>query len=348
MTIHSINAGRTLLRDFTRVSSLGRSIEFGIPLSKAAESHFIDRRNSILLSMCHSSRSRYRFRQLSSAPQVEDTKKSTDKHSSPPISSHIVGETSNSTTIDGGDDEPRKRISDVKISEVLKRKHTLRWVEPVISKDATVREAITLCIERKLNGMMVVDRSETIKRQATSSLDLKQKCVGLLTSRDILRMMASSIKEGKSSEEVLNQQIYTHMTPINQVIYGRPDETIGMCRAIMAKLGIKCLPILAEGRVEGILTSRDMADFYFNPKDRGGKQNYLRDISERVGLTSDTSMAEPPVFVRQHLALKHAPLFLNVGVVEYPHPFKTADGIGSNRRGECVVYYCFILSVAFG
>jgi len=145
--------------------------------------------------------------------------------------------------------------------------------------------------------------------------------------------MASSIKEGKSSEEVLNQQIFNQMTPINQVIYGRPDETIGMCRAIMAKLGIKCLPILADGRVEGILTSRDMADFYFDPKDRGGKQNYLRDISERVGLTSDTSMAEPPVFVRQHLALKHAPLYLNVGVVEYPHPFKTADGIGSSRRG---------------
>ncbi len=208
-------------------------------------------------------------------------------------------------------------------------------MEPVISKDATVREAITVCIERKLNGMMVVDRSNKVVTNTTTTLDsMKQKCVGLITSRDILRMMASSIKEGKSSEDILNQQIYNQMTPINQVIYGRPDETIGMCRAIMAKLGIKCLPILAEGRVEGILTSRDMADFYFNPKDRGGKQNYLRDISERVGLTSDTSMAEPPVFVRQHLALKHAPLYLNVGVEEYPHPFKTADGIGSNRRGE--------------
>jgi CBS domain-containing protein len=255
----------------------------------------------------------------------------------------VAGETSNSnskpkpkhnTNANNGDEDvPRQRISDVKISEVLKRKHTLRWVEPVISKDATVREAITLCIERKLNGMMVVDRSDTIKRKAATTLDMKQKCVGLITSRDILRMMASSIKEGKSSEEVLNQQIFNQMTPINQVIYGRPDETIGMCRAIMAKLGIKCLPILADGRVEGILTSRDMADFYFDPKDRGGKQNYLRDISERVGLTSDTSMAEPPVFVRQHLALKHAPLYLNVGVVEYPHPFKTADGIGSSRRG---------------
>lgn len=265
---------------------------------------------------------------------------------SPP---RVINATISSGDGDGGGDEqePRQRISSVKISEVLKRKHTLRWVEPVISKEATVREAITLCIERKLNGMMVVDRSPETTKQ-TTAMDLRQKCVGLITSRDILRMMASSIKDGKTSDEVLNERISQHMTPINQVIYGRPDETIGQCRAIMAKLGIKCLPILADGRVEGILTSRDMSEFYFDAKDRGGKQNYLRDVSERVGLTENTSMAEPPVFVRQHLALRHAPLYLNVGVAEFPHPFKTSDGIGSSRRSECFlvtsVYFIFWLS----
>jgi CBS domain-containing protein len=364
MTTSPINAARSLLRDACRVPLRGRSIGFGFLTAISAESSslpsqstaaardissFIDRRHSHSISTTHPtrhhrSRSHYCYRQcqFSSVAHVEDA---SDKQSSPlPLSARVAESSnfnsdSNSTTANNNDgneqEEPRQRISDVKISEVLKRKHTLRWVEPVISKDATVREAITVCIERKLNGMMVVDRSNKVVTNTTTTLDsMKQKCVGLITSRDILRMMASSIKEGKSSEDILNQQIYNQMTPINQVIYGRPDETIGMCRAIMAKLGIKCLPILAEGRVEGILTSRDMADFYFNPKDRGGKQNYLRDISERVGLTSDTSMAEPPVFVRQHLALKHAPLYLNVGVEEYPHPFKTADGIGSNRRGE--------------
>ncbi|KAL7549377.1 hypothetical protein ACHAWF_012647 [Thalassiosira exigua] len=178
--------------------------------------------------------------------------------------------------------------------------------------------------------MMVVDRSESVRRRTTA--EPRQKCVGLITSRDILRMMSEGIKSGWSAEEVLSERISAKMTPIEQVIYGRPDETIGQCRAIMAKLGIKCLPILSDGRVEGILTGRDMSDFYFDAKDRGGKSNYLRDVSERVGLTADTSMADPPTFVRQHLALRHAPLFLNAGVAEYPHPFKTADGIGSSRR----------------
>mmetsp|Transcript_16433 Transcript_16433/g.34523 ORF Transcript_16433/g.34523 Transcript_16433/m.34523 type:complete len:679 (-) Transcript_16433:221-2257(-) len=221
-----------------------------------------------------------------------------------------------------------QRTSQVKISEVLKAKHTVRWVEPVIPKSSTVRQAILTCIERKLSGMMVVDRDET----TSDSSRERGKVVGLITSRDLLRMMAASIKDGKSSEEVMNLRVESQMTPINQVIYGRPDETIGMCRAIMSKLGIKCLPILNQGRVEGILTNRDLSDFYFDAKDRGGKKNYLADVSERVGLSSDTSMAEPPIFIRQHLASSHAPLFLNVGVAEYPHPFKSADGVGGNRR----------------
>jgi CBS domain-containing protein len=224
----------------------------------------------------------------SSAQQVEDS--SSDNPSShPPLSPPPAA--------DGSDDDvdalPRQKLSSVKISEVLKRKHTLRWVEPVINMDATVRDAITVCIDRKLNGMMVVDKSDTAHRLVanSTSLELKQKCVGLVTSRDILRMMAASIKSGKSSDEILDERISDIMKPIDRVIYGRPDETIATCRAIMAKNGIQCLPILAEGRVEGILTARDMQDVYFDAKDRGGKKNYLRDISDRVGLSSDlTSM----------------------------------------------------------
>jgi len=251
----------------------------------------------------------------------------------PPIKNDNTNETTTtSSDNNNGEEEPRQKTSQVKISEVLKRKHTLRWVEPVISKEATVREAIALCISRKLNGMMVVDYNTSSQKTIT---ELRQKCVGLMTSRDILRMMAEAIKSGASSDEVLDQKISAQMTPIDQVIYGRPDETIGMCRAIMAKLGIKCLPILSEGRVEGILNTRDFSDFYFDAKDRGGKKHYLRDVSQRVGLTSDTSMAEPPVFVRQNLARRHDPLYLNVGVAEFPHPFKSVDGIGSSRRSEC-------------
>jgi hypothetical protein len=216
MASYSMNATRTLLQDATRSSLRGRSIGFGSPSASPSTTVSISsicrHSHSTTHPIYHRSQPQYCYRQLSSATQFEDATAASDKHSSPLLSPHhVAGETSNSnsklkhnTNANNGDEDvPRQRISDVKISEVLKRKHTLRWVEPVISKDATVREAITLCIERKLNGMMVVDRSDTIKRKAATTLDMKQKCVGLITSRDILRMMASSIKEGKSSDEVL-------------------------------------------------------------------------------------------------------------------------------------------------
>ena len=134
--------------------------------------------------------------------------------------------------------------------------------------------------------------------------------------------------------------VTAQMTPINQVIYARPNETIGMCRAIMGKLGIKCLPILSGSRVEGILTTRDLSDFYFDAADKGGKKHYLANVSGRIGLTG-ASMAEAPMFLTGHLALQHDPLYLNVGVAEYPHPYKFENGVGGNRRGEIDCTFLF-------
>ena len=103
----------------------------------------------------------------------------------------------------------------------------------------------------------------------------------------------------------------------------------------MAKLGIKCLPILSrEGQVEGLITARDMSDFGLSAKDKGGKTSYLKDVSERVGLSSDTSMAEPPTYLKAHLALEQSPLYINIGVAALPHPFKTENGLVRGMRGE--------------
>ena len=176
---------------------------------------------------------------------------------------------------------PRNRPQ-VPISEVLQAKHSYRWVDPVIYRNATVREAIEVTIAEGLSGMMVLETDH-------------KRVVGLLTSRDLLRIAASGFKEGEKADQIMNRVVGDYMTPISQVIFARPDETVGMCRTIMAKLGIKCLPILSrEGRVEGLITARDMSDFGLSAKDKGGKESYLNDISERVGLSSNTSMAEPP------------------------------------------------------
>jgi CBS domain-containing protein len=216
----------------------------------------------------------------------------------------------------------------VSIQEVLDAKHAFRWVDPVIRKDATVREAILTCIEGGLSGMLVVE---------TAPEGHHRRVTGLLTSRDLLRIIAAAIKEDENmhSEDIFGRKVDDFMTPISQVIYARPHESVGMCRTLMAKLGIKCLPILdKEGRVEGLITARDMNDFGLSASDKGGKKSYLNDISQRVGLSSDTSMAEPPTYMHAHLALEQSPLFINLGVHELPHPWKTAESVGFSQRGE--------------
>lgn len=180
--------------------------------------------------------------------------------------------------------------------------------------------------------MMVVEMSEDGHHK---------RVVGLLTSRDLLRILAAGIKEDENvqSEDIFDRMVRDYMTPISQVIYGRPDETVGMCRTLMAKLGIKCLPILdKEGRVEGLITARDINDFGLSASDKGGKKSYLNNISERVGLSSDTSMAKPPTYMHAHLALEQSPLFVNLGMYELPHPWKTDETVGFSQRGRSYFY----------
>ena len=211
----------------------------------------------------------------------------------------------------------------------MKAKDSYRWVDPVIPRTATVKQAIEATIDGGLSGMMVLDTTENAGGD-------HKKVVGLLTSRDLLRIMTSGFKDGLSNDTVLEELVVgDFMTPISQVIYARPDETVGMCRTIMAKLGIKCLPVLSrQGKVEGIITSRDMSDFGLSAKEKGGKQAYLNDISERVGLSSNTSMADPPNYLKAHLALEQNPLYLTIGIAELPHPFKSQEMAGRSHRGK--------------
>jgi CBS domain-containing protein len=214
------------------------------------------------------------------------------------------------------------RLADVPIADILKAKHSHRWVNPIISHTHSIKEAIEICVEGGLSAAMVTDDKHV---------------VGLVTSRDLLRCIHLGIKDGESGTEVLNRVVGDQgvMTPLNQVIYTRPDETVGMCRTLMAKLGIKCLPVLSkEGRVEGLVTARDMSQYRFTAQDKGGKKSFLADVSERVGLGANTSMADPPSFMQAHLALEQTPVFINVGAAQLPHPFKTHDGVGMNQRGR--------------
>lgn len=105
------------------------------------------------------------------------------------------------------EEQKRRRLSDVKISEVLQAKHSYRWVDPVICRTSTVEEAIIACIEGGLSGMMVVETLD----------EGEKKVVGLTTSRDLLRILAAKLREGEPADSIVKEQMGDYMTPISQV-----------------------------------------------------------------------------------------------------------------------------------
>ena len=98
----------------------------------------------------------------------------------------------------GSSIEKKPRLSNVKISDVLQRKHTERWVDSTICYSTTVGEATQIVIERGLSGLMVVDKSTNIN----SETHQKGKVLGMMTSRDLLRRFSKGRLEGRSFNEV--------------------------------------------------------------------------------------------------------------------------------------------------
>jgi hypothetical protein len=105
-------------------------------------------------------------------------------------------------------EEKPRRLRDVPISEVLKAKHTLRWVEPVISKRATVADSIQTSIDNGLSGMMVIDDDTSSPGDVVNSHTLRRsRVVGMITSRDLLRIINSGIKQNEDPRIIMNKEV---------------------------------------------------------------------------------------------------------------------------------------------
>jgi len=122
------------------------------------------------------------------------------------------------------------------------------------------------------------------------------------------------------------------MTPLSQLVFARPEETVAKATEVMGHTGRVMLPVIStEGRVSGIVTARDFLTFGLDAKKRGGKKAFLEDMVERTGAEMG-SMEEAPDYLK--FEPTNLPLFCNVGTAALPHPFKTADGVAGNLRAH--------------
>ena len=125
-----------------------------------------------------------------------------------------------------------------------------------IDPDTPFDEIVRVLIERDVSGLPVVDRRGTLVGIVTEA-DLVRKDADPGRRPRLLRVIAGLLTPGPSrrlrSEGLLARAI---MTPFPMT--ARLDEGVDRLAQRMLEHGINRLPVVAHGRVEGIVTRHDL------------------------------------------------------------------------------------------
>lgn len=116
----------------------------------------------------------------------------------------------------------------VRVRDVMST--TLVTIEP----EATIAEAATVMGSRRVGSALVLSKGDL---------------VGIFTERDIVRVLAAHFDgAGHRVEDWMSRAPVTI----------EPDAPLAAARRIMLSHGFRHLPVVAGGRVEGIVSMRDL------------------------------------------------------------------------------------------
>jgi CBS domain-containing protein len=119
------------------------------------------------------------------------------------------------------------------VSQILRHKGDLVFTA---SPHETVAAAAVLLHSRRVGAMVVVDQQD--------------KVVGILSERDLVRVVA---EEGASG---LSRPISSCMT--KDVIFAEPTETVHSLLERMTDRRIRHLPVMKDGRLSGLVSIGDL------------------------------------------------------------------------------------------
>lgn len=118
------------------------------------------------------------------------------------------------------------------VIEILKTKGHDVWT---VSPDSTVYDALQTMADKNVGALLVVEGD---------------KLVGVFSERDYARKV---ILKGKASKDTLVREIMS-----TELVWVRPDQTIGVCMELMTNKRIRHLPVLDEGRLVGVISIGDV------------------------------------------------------------------------------------------
>ncbi len=120
------------------------------------------------------------------------------------------------------------------IQRILDKKGRQVWT---IHPDATVYDAILEMSDRDIGALVVVEPDS-------------DKIVGLVTERDYARNVF--LKGRSSPDTAVNQIMETN------VVYARPEQTVDECMAIMTETRVRHLPVVKDGKLDGLVSMGDL------------------------------------------------------------------------------------------
>ena len=105
-----------------------------------------------------------------------------------------------------------------------------------ISKDQSVRQALTLMSEKNIGAIIIVDNNDFP--------------IGIFSERDYARKI---VLKGKSSKDTLLDEVMT-----KELITVTRDYKIDHCMEIMSEKKIRHLPVLENKKIVGIISIGDV------------------------------------------------------------------------------------------
>lgn len=123
---------------------------------------------------------------------------------------------------------------------MLREKGPTVWT---IACRKTVFQALQLMAEKEVGALLVLEDEQP---------------VGMFSERDYARQI---ILKGKASKDTPVQEVMN-----TRVLYVRPEQTVDECMALMTDKRIRHLPVLAEGKVAGLVSIGDVVKAVISEK----------------------------------------------------------------------------------
>ncbi len=121
-----------------------------------------------------------------------------------------------------------------------------------VKKDAPVYDVIELLLNNNITGLPVVDDDDNL--------------VGIITEKDVLKLLYADIKEGSKVEQFMTKDV---------VVFDESDNLTDVTECFIRN-HFRRVPILKNGEIVGILSKKDIIAYILKIKKVGSLEMALQ------------------------------------------------------------------------